>query len=422
MNKLTKAIVLALCMASTVAVAASNEQKPQQQQEKKKGKQNKAPKYTLEQAMSDKAQLNTIAFGGLAFITGDFGYDTFLPPGKVSDYFGFQYMRDIDAAEKGHNTWFLTNIANHMLEVLNEEQTDQLIELAKRQEANTERFAMMRFPLIDAFRRNLEGDLPTASNGLNKQAVINYSADLYELDGLLAYERAQVMGSVIQSLTDEQRASLNKLKFGDSATWPEIEEKQKKLKLPKTQNVAVMTYLSEMFAWYAGSLYADVYFCPERHGMYFGGFGMKTAPAMGKKNYGISTSLTGDSGEAFLATLSDTQRVHVTELIELQQEELAEIVEVRRSISSELRHFQVGESVDKQKILDWSRRYGELDGEMSYLYASAFGKVGQSLTEEQMTSLKSFRQDDPSAPTGPFIYSQPVKALPEINSDFLFEL
>jgi hypothetical protein len=59
---------------------------------------------------------------------------------------------------------------------------------------------------------------------------------------------------------------------------------------------------------------------------------------------------------------------------------------------------------------------------MSYLYASAFGKVGQSLTEEQMTSLKSFRQDDPSAPTGPFIYSQPVKALPEINSDFLFEL
>ena len=49
----------------------------------------KAPKqhmhYSIEQAVSDKAQLHTIAFDGLAFLTGDFGGDTFLPPGKVSD-------------------------------------------------------------------------------------------------------------------------------------------------------------------------------------------------------------------------------------------------------------------------------------------------------------------------------------------------
>jgi hypothetical protein len=41
----------------------------------------------------------------------------------------------------------------------------------------------------------------------------------------------------------------------------------------------VRTYVSEMFAWYAGSLEGDTYFYPERHGMYFGGFGMKIAPA-----------------------------------------------------------------------------------------------------------------------------------------------
>ena len=57
--------------------------------------------YSIEQATSDRAQLHTIAFDGLAFLTGDFGLDTFLPPGKVSDYFGFQYMRDIDAKEGG---------------------------------------------------------------------------------------------------------------------------------------------------------------------------------------------------------------------------------------------------------------------------------------------------------------------------------
>jgi hypothetical protein len=33
--------------------------------------------------MSDEAQLHTIAFSGLAFLTGDFGASTFLPPGFV---------------------------------------------------------------------------------------------------------------------------------------------------------------------------------------------------------------------------------------------------------------------------------------------------------------------------------------------------
>jgi len=37
-------------------------------------------RYSIEQAVSDRAQLHTIAFDGLAFLTGDFGLDTFLPP------------------------------------------------------------------------------------------------------------------------------------------------------------------------------------------------------------------------------------------------------------------------------------------------------------------------------------------------------
>ena len=242
---------------------------------------------------------HTIAFDGLAFLTGDFGLDTFLPPGKVSDYFGFQYMRDIDANEGGHNTSFLTRIADNMLAILNDDQKAQLLALGEEQENDIRRFAEKRLPLIKAFRRNLEGDLPAGSKGLDKNAVVKYSADLYELDGLLAFQRAKVMGGVIRGLNDQQKAALAKLKFGDSRTWPDMPEQLDKRSMSHEVNVAVMTYASEMFAWYAGSLEADTYFCPERHGMYFGGFGMKTAPAMGKQNYSISTSLTGDSGEAF---------------------------------------------------------------------------------------------------------------------------
>lgn len=411
MMKLSKlALVTAIGLSSLTLHTAvvANEAKPRP-----------AKEYNLKQAMSDRAQLHTIAFAGLAFLTGDFGYDTFLPPGKVSDYFGFQYMRDIDSGSKGHNTSFLTTIANNTIAVLDEKQKQKLLDLAEQQEADIEQFALQRLPLIQAFRHNLE-----AQNGqskqLDKQAVIQYSADIYELDGQLAYERAKVMGDIIASLTNEQKQALDALKFGDSTTWPQVEGQMKRPGQSHLVNVAVMTYASEMFSWYAGSLEADTYFCPERHGMYFGSFGMKTAPAMGKKDYAISTSLTGDSGRDFLTILEPEQRQHVTELVDLQRTQLAEIATVRRQISQELRLFQQGKVADKQKVIDWSKRYGELDGELSYLYGDAFAKVGQTLSAAQKQQLMTLRADNPNDAKGPFLYSRPLKNSQVIKSDFLF--
>ena len=381
---------------------------------------NRGRQYSLEQATSDQAQLHTIAFDGLAFLTGDFGSDTFLPPGKVSDYFGFQYMRDIDARGGGHNTSFLTRIALNMLATLSDAQKSQLLTLAKQQESDIKRFAEMRLPLMKAFRRNLEGDLPAGSNGLDRGAVVKYSTDLYEVDGLLAFGRAKVMGGILHSLNARQRAALARLKFGDSGTWPDMPEQIDRRSMSHTVHVAVMTYASEMFAWYAGSLEADTYFCPERHGMYFGGFGMKTAPAMGKKNYSISTTLTGDKGEAFLTTLNDAQRKLITDVVDLQRDDLAEIVRTRQAIATELRRFQKGQSANKAKILSLSRRYGELDGEISYFYATAFASVGKTLTADQKQELALLRTSNASDPKGPFLYSSPIP-MPKIrNTDFLF--
>lgn len=364
--------------------------------------------YNIDQALSDKAQLNTIAFDGLAFITGDFGLDTFLPPGKVSDYFGFQFMRDTDALEGGHQTSFLTKIASNMLSIMNSNQKEQLKTLAQEQELSIRHFAQKRFPLIKAFRLNAEAKLPAGTKELSKSAVIEYSANLYKLDGEIAYERAKVMGKIIRSFDEKQKASISKLKFGDSHSWPDIPEPLDKKSMSHEMDVAVMTYSSEMFSWYAGHLEADTYFCPERHGMYFGGFGMKTAPAMGKKDYAISTSLTGDSGEAFLNALTETQRKKIVDLVELQKNDLKEIVEVRRKIAAELRRFLAGEEADKNKVLALSKRYGELDGELSYYYANAFAFIAQTLTKEQKFKLFSMRTTNSSDPKGPFLYSTPI--------------
>jgi hypothetical protein len=377
--------------------------------------------YTLEQAMSDNAQLKTIAFDGLSFLTGDFSLDTFLPPGKVSDYFGFQNMRDIDDASGGHSTNFLTKIANNMLSILTDAQKVQLLNLAKNQESSIRLFAEKRFPLIKAFRQNLKGDVPAKSLGLSKSGIMKYSAELYALDGEIAFERAKVMGTIIKSFNSSQKELLAKLKFGSSKTWPELPDQLDKKSMSHEIDVAMMTYASEMFSWYAGNLEADTYFCPERHGMYFGGFGMKTAPAMGKKNYSISTSLTGDSGEAFLNTLDSKQKKTITDIVELQRAALGEIIKTRRAISTELRRFMTGEIADKAKIIALSKRYGELDGELSFYYARAFGEVGKSLTTSQKEKLNSLRSSNPSDPKGPFLYSTPI-SMPKVEStNFLFE-
>jgi phosphatidylethanolamine-binding protein (PEBP) family uncharacterized protein/Spy/CpxP family protein refolding chaperone len=377
--------------------------------------------YSIDQAVSDRAQLNTIAFDGLAFLTGDFGCNTFLPPGKVADFCGFQYMRDVDSNELGHNTSFVPRAANNVLFILTDEQRAKLVALAKEQETMLTEFVQKRFPLIKAFCRQLEGDIPAGSAGLSREAVMKYTSGLYETDGMLSYRRAEVLGGIIRSLTDPQKAHLAKMVFNNSATWPELPDQIDKQSMSHTAHVAVMTYASEMFSWYAGNVEADVYFCPERHATYFGSFYMKDIPAMGNANFSISTSLTGDSGEAFLAALTEAQRGLVTSLVDQQQADLDEIVKTRRAIATELRRFMQQASVDKDNVMALSQRYGELDGEISYFYATAFARVAKTLTAEQKATLLKLRNlDTRFACTGAYLYSRAI-AMPEVpNTDFLF--
>ncbi len=87
----------------------------------------------ITQTLSDEAQRNTIAFDGLAFLTGSLGADSFFPPGKVADFWGFQYLRDNDLSQMGHNPLFLTSAAFNMWNVLTTDQRAQLKVLANAQ-------------------------------------------------------------------------------------------------------------------------------------------------------------------------------------------------------------------------------------------------------------------------------------------------
>jgi len=382
--------------------------------------QGPSDQYTLEQAMSDNAQLSTIAFSGLAFITGSAGADSFMPPGKVADFFGFQYMRDIDTAGYGHNTTFLTRVANNIISILTEAQKARLVALAKVQAPLYIDFAYNRFPLMRAFRNNLIGNIPAGSDGLSIDAVAKYTAVLYRTDADLSYNRALVVGAIVNSFTATQKSYLAKMDFNNYKTWPDVAENQAiKQGISNDEYVAVMTYASEMFSWYKGSLTADVYFCPERHGTYFGGFFMKDYPAMNNPDYFISTATTGDKGQEFLNVLDTSQRALITSIISEQSADLKEIASLRTKVSTELRKAMTGGEVNKAVVDSLIERYGELDGQISGLYATRFAQVAKTLTSTQRAALVKLR-DLTVVPQGAYKYATAVD-LPSIPStDFFF--
>jgi hypothetical protein len=380
-------------------------------------------RMTMAETLSDEAQRNTIAFDGLAFLTGSLGADSFFPPGKVADFWGFQYLRDNDSTGMGHNTDFLTSASLNMLQVLQPAQRAELIQLAESQVDDIRQYGLGRFVLMDAFRRLLAGSMPAGATGLNLEAVQRYSSELYQLDGAISFERARVMGAMIRDLSADQRAYLDAMKGKGMSNWPKVEEPEELRGLEREVKVAVMTYAGDMYSWYAGSVEADVYFCPERQGTYFGSFYLKDAPAVGNPGYSIPTNLTGDMGAAFLKTLTPVQAALVTALVDAQRPALLAIVDRRTDVSKLLRGFQVGEPADEAAVMSLMGAYGELDGEIIYRYATAFAQVDHTLTAAQRASLVEQRTKllgDKSLPTGAYLYSDPIP-MPEIpSSDFLF--
>ena len=378
--------------------------------------------YTIEQAISDRAQGTTIAFDALGFLSGTLAADSFFPPGKVADFWGFQYLRDNDTSQLGHSGDFLTKVSYTMYDTLDDTQRAKLTELAEGQVDDIATYGMKRFTLMAAFRRLLEGDLPTGATGLDEAAVETCSAELYKLDGAISYERAQVMGAVLASLSEAQRARLDALVGKGVGEWPDVTEPAGMSGLDRDQKVAVMTYAGDLFSWYAGSVEADVYFCPERHGTYFGSFYLKDAKAMLDPTYAIPTSVTGDMGERFIAALDATQAARITGLVDAQRSDLLGMVDVRRTIAGKLRAFQTGGQADQATVMSLMDQYGRLDGDIIYKYATAFAGVGQTLTATQRQQLAVMREEMLVGlkPEGAYLYSQPI-AMPSLpDTDFLF--
>ena len=115
-----------------------------------------------------------------------------------------------------------------------------------------------------------------------------------------------------------------------------------------------------------------------------------------------------------------------------QKTDLLSIVSKRDEISKTLRNFlSSGGTVDKAAVISLARQYGELDGDISYLYATRFSSVGTSLTSSQKSTLTALRKTATAETGGTpdydnlcgngYLYSAPLKTPTTVmNTDFMF--
>ncbi|MCE1228585.1 MAG: PKD domain-containing protein [Firmicutes bacterium] len=373
------------------------------------------PAFNLYQGISDEAQGKTISFSGFAMLTGNLYAQTFFPPGKVADYTGFQYLRDNDPSGMGHNTSFVTRVACNVIKILTPEQLNQLAVLAVNQKADFQSYGYKRYTLMKAFRRLLDGDLPAGTTELNVDAIKAYSNALYQIDGQISYDRALLYATIIKGMSPDQLAYLDAMKGQGWANWPDITMdmvRDKLNALPRDINVLVMTYAGDIYSWYTGSVDADVYFCPERHGTYYGGFYMKDAPAIGHEGYSISTTLTAEAGAVLLGLdssnksaigkapyyITQVQADQMASLAVLQKNNLhagtPSIVALRTQIATLLRTLLkpgTDAASVRNQVLALSGTYGDLDGENNSHYASVFASVFKSLSSDQKAALQALR-------------------------------
>jgi Spy/CpxP family protein refolding chaperone len=88
-------------------------------------------------------------------------------------------------------------------------------------------------------------------------------------------------------------------------------------------------------------------------------------------------------------------------------------------VAKQVRSGLSGKSPDEGKVMSLSRRYGELDGQLSYEMATRFASVYRTLTPQQKAAMVKLRNQD-IFPEGHYLYADPAKEEVSLDTASLF--
>jgi hypothetical protein len=376
------------------------------------------------QTLGKAGQVNTLAASALGWFTGDLCADTFFPPGELIDFWGFQYLRDTDADEMGHNSNFAAKATYAVVNVLNTTQKMWLLDLAYAQAGQLGISSLSLANKTSAtYDAAVYGRLPfqlavrdARALNMNKTRVMAYSGEMYASMGRLAIERAKLYARLWKSLNSSQMTLLDSYTSFNHLPNKTVDSTASKV---NGQWIGLLygTFAGDFLAWYKGNSVADAYFAPERVASYFGLFYMKDIISLQMNAYGVSTTIsseiTGDYGENLRNQLTNAQDWNMDHLLDLELPHAYQYYYARVNATRLLRQFLSVGYADEALILSLAREMGEHDGAISYYASMALNNISRSLDSTQLASFASIKQSGIPACSGYWYlsYNYPMPAV-----------
>ena len=169
-----------------------------------------APAYDClyHSTLESRPEQNTFGYAGLAWLTDNLCSDSFLPPGKIGEFMGFQFIRDSEPNGLGHNSQFSDYISQYIFTKLTDGQLALLASLANDpSHLNTTKFVLTsRADMSNSLRKLLLSS--DKLSYLNLDAVAKVYGEIQQSNGLIILERAKKIGSIIRDMSQTLKAEI----------------------------------------------------------------------------------------------------------------------------------------------------------------------------------------------------------------------
>ena len=150
-----------------------------------------APNYNCldTSTLTSPPEQNTFGYACLAWLTGNVCSDSFLPPGKIGELMGFQFIRDSEPNGLGHNSQFSDYISQYIFTKLTDDQmmTINSIQADAVYVENTKLVLSLRQDMSSSLRKLLVS--PTSLADLNLRAVADVYGKMQTVNGLIILRR-----------------------------------------------------------------------------------------------------------------------------------------------------------------------------------------------------------------------------------------
>lgn len=323
--------------------------------------------------VDEKALNDAVASRTLSWLTGSSSNNDYVSVGRLANYFGFIGLR----VASGHS---LSRglVAKHTLAALTPPQHNALIELVHLQKKPFKQLAESRY----AVNRALEGLLVNEPMSLAEFTALGqrYGAHEAELGRVIATG----LGEIMQTLSDEQLRQFKTIRNAHiSGHGQDLPVRKMKLKLGKADKKELVNLAARLLSWTTGSPEFNDFEVVGKPSQHFGFVSLRV-----ESNHGVKR---GAVANQVMDLLTPEQQQVLARSAKTNVNQFAGFLQQRGQLMRALEVAQLGQPIDRAKVIEFGAKTGQIEAEMTWVQAQAMLSVRNTLSAEQSSALLAIR-------------------------------